>query len=558
MAIVTKEDATEGCTKYAQGGVSAVLAELDSVEDHVHDTLVAGDFLNIREAVEVVCKEGPAQVLALAELGATFTRSRNGSLHLTREGGHSTRRVVHAEDATGQEIERALMAMAGSHTNITFFEHHLAADLILDRVDGVQHCLGADILDQRRQKMTRFVAPVTMLATGGAGQVYPITTNPGVTTGDGMAMAARASANMGGMEFVQFHPTGFYSGKPAPSGRTFLISEAVRGEGGLLLNSSGHRFMEEYDSRLELAPRDIVARAIQDQMLRSEAPHVYLDISHCQREHVLTHFPNIAAQCLGQGIDITTAPIPVAPAAHFMCGGVKTGLGGETSVAGLFAAGEVAYTGLHGANRLASNSLLEGLVFANRAVAPSIAHADHALHRAGRQLHHASVHADSKGSKAVGGLRDSTREWVASKRSELQQVMWSNVGIQRRTKDMAAALQSLHLMGFESQATLQSYGKTTELIELHNLVTVGTQITEAALRRKDSRGGHYNLDFPRKEYSAKEASATKGSGLGSAKFRHVQQSLGQENDLLVRGASPSRVRPRSRDTVSRSQKRDQS
>ncbi|KAL4457388.1 hypothetical protein ABPG75_012253 [Micractinium tetrahymenae] len=508
VAVVTKAGASEGCTTYAQGGICAVLDAADSVEAHVHDTMVAGAWLNDRNAVEVVCREGPRYVLELAKFGAEFTRGAGGGLHLTREGGHSARRIVHAADATGAEIERALVTTAAAHPNITFFEHHLAVDLLIDEVEGVRYCVGADVLDQQEMQMTRFVAPVTMLATGGAGQVYPNTTNPGVTTGDGIAMAYRAKAAVANMEFVQFHPTSLYApATPAVAGgnaaaarlgggRSFLITEAVRGEGGMLFNLGGERFMPRYDERLELAPRDIVARSIQAEMRGRGDSHVLLDISHKPAAEVLAHFPNVAAHCASLGVDITQDPIPVVPAQHYLCGGVQTGLLGETRVQGLYACGEVACSGLHGANRLASNSLLEGLVFANRAVGPSVAHAEHALRCAGGALRAAAASADFSGPRAPRPLSPSATAWVAAKRGQLQGLMWSAAGIVRRQADMKAALREIAELYVETRALAQTYGVNTELVELRNLVTVGELIMSSALQRRESRGGHFCIEHP--------------------------------------------------------------
>ena len=382
VAVVTKGPADEGCTRYAQGGICAVLDPLDSVEAHVRDTLRAGAWLNDPGAVDAVCREGPALVLELARLGADFPRAEGGprgaapsGLHLTREGGHSARRIVHAADATGAEIERALLARARAHANIELHEHYVGIDLVTGDVGGERVCLGADALDVARGRRVRFLSPITMLATGGAGQLYPVTTNPSVATGDGMGMAARAGARLSGLEFVQFHPTalaingGESAGheEASATSQTFLISEAVRGEGGRLYNARGERFMTRYDAeRMELAPRDVVARAIQAEMLAHGADHVLLDVRHLAAREVLAHFPTIAARCAARGVDITRDAIPVAPAQHYMCGGVWADLDAQTSLPGLFAAGEVACSGLHGANRLASNSLLEGLVFARR------------------------------------------------------------------------------------------------------------------------------------------------------------------------------------------------
>eukprot|EP00879_Flechtneria_rotunda_P003298 GHRR01003523.1.p1 GENE.GHRR01003523.1~~GHRR01003523.1.p1 ORF type:complete len:550 (+),score=178.06 GHRR01003523.1:994-2643(+) len=450
-------------------------------------------------AVEVVCREGPARVLELVKMGADFTRNTDGTLHLTREGGHSNRRIVHAADLTGKEIERALLAAAHAHPNIIFHEHHLATELVVDEVSGQLHCFGVDVLDQRSSSMIRCLGLSTMLATGGAGQVYPNTTNPYVATGDGMAMAYRAGASMSNMEFVQFHPTALYSEQSAAggaAGRTFLITEAVRGEGGYLFNLKGKRFMFNYDARLELAPRDVVARAIQDQMLQHGDPHVLLDISHKPSSEVLSHFPNIAARCSQQGIDITQDPIPVLPAQHYMCGGVATGLRGETSVQGLFACGEVACSGLHGANRLASNSLLEGLVFADRAAGPSVAHAEYASRYCARQIHYAAASAEFSGPRAARALSGPTADWVAAKRQEIRHLMWECCGIVRLTKELQRAQAQLAAAYIEVKAVYKHYGVNTQLVELMNLVTVAELIVSCALQRRESRGLHYNPDHP--------------------------------------------------------------
>ncbi|PNH12748.1 L-aspartate oxidase 1 [Tetrabaena socialis] len=518
VAIITKDHASEGCTRYAQGGVCAVLDKSDSVGDHVRDTVVAGAFLNdlhlllmlasaaasAARAVEVVCREGPARVMELVELGAEFTRNADGSLHLTKEGGHNNRRIVHAADMTGAEVERALLASARAHPNIQFYEHHMVVDLVVDEYGGAPHCFGADVLDQRGNIMTRFLGLSTLLASGGAGQIYPNTTNPHVSTGDGIAMAYRAHANVSNMEFVQFHPTGLYN--PKGAGSTFLITEAVRGEGGVLLNKAGERFMTSYDDRLELAPRDVVARAIHDQLLRHGDKHVWLDISHKPRHEVLHHFPNIAATCLELGIDIARDPIPVVPAQHYTCGGVATGLLGETNVQGLFACGEVACSGLHGANRLASNSLLEGLVFAERAVNPSVAHAEHALRNCSRQLHYAAASADFRGPRAARDLNPALGEWVATRRQELRDVMWRCCGIVRRTKELQAARDYVVSLYIETKAIYKNYGINTELVELFNMATVAELVVSCAMQRKESRGLHFSADYPQADEAQRRPS----------------------------------------------------
>lgn len=517
VAIVTKGPAVDGCTQYAQGGISAVLDAHDSVADHVEDTLIAGAYLNDIHAVETVCSEGPERVLELAAMGASFTKSENGDLHLTREGGHSARRVVHAADATGAEIERALLCKVWDHPNITMYEHHVAVDLVTgDGADGDVVALGADVLRLNDERLCRFVAPSTLLATGGAGQIYPLTTNPLVSTGDGIAMAHRANAAVANMEFVQFHPTALHAhscptANPIDSGRAFLISEAVRGEGGILLSADGsRRFMESIDPRKELAPRDIVARAIQSEMRHSGSSHVLLDISHMPCEKIHSHFPNIAQHCDTLGVDITTSPIPVLPAQHYLCGGVRAGLHGETNIPGLFACGEVACSGLHGANRLASNSLLEGLVFGARAVKASVDHKD----RACRSLWYADAmkhaktadHVAGRWGRPPRGLSEAAQAWVEAKRHRLQNIMWESAGIVREHAHMKQALHEVAEIYIESRAICESYGINKELVELRNMVTVGELVLSSALQRKESRGGHFRVDYPRS--IPKEARAT--------------------------------------------------
>lgn len=517
VAIVTKGPAMDGCTQYAQGGISAVLDAHDSVADHVEDTLIAGAYLNDIQAVETVCSEGPDRVLELAEMGASFTKRSDGNLHLTREGGHSARRVVHAADATGAEIERALLAKVRSHPNISIYEYHVAADLVTGKgPDGKVVALGADVLRLRDERLCRFVAPSTMLATGGAGQIYPLTTNPLVSTGDGIAMAHRADAAVENMEFVQFHPTALHAmscpgASKTESSRAFLISEAVRGEGGILLSADGQkRFMEQIDPRKELAPRDIVARAIQSEMRHSGSSHVLLDISHMKVSKIQSHFPNIANHCRTMGIDISTTPIPVLPAQHYLCGGVKAGLQAETNIPGLFACGEVACSGLHGANRLASNSLLEGLVFGSRASEAAIKHKNHAS----RSLWYPQAIEFANNLEEVAarwgrpprGLSGAAQAWVQAKRQRLQTIMWEAAGIVRDHVHMKKALEEVAEIYIESRAICESYGINQDLIELRNMVTVGELVLSSALQRKESRGGHYRIDYP--QSIPKEARAT--------------------------------------------------
>jgi len=492
--LISKEDVSEGCTKYAQGGICAVLDQHDSVDKHVHDTMIAGAFLNDARAVETVCSEGARRVLELVEFGAEFTRNDNGSLHLTREGGHSDRRIVHAADITGAEIERALVHTARQSSNIDFFEHCVAMDFVTPTINRVKTCVGVDVLDNKDSSVHRFLAPVTMLASGGGGQVYPNTTNPSLCTGDGIAMAHRSRAAIANMEFVQFHPTGLFL--PGGGSRRFLISEAVRGEGGLLYNLAGDRFMTNYDDRLELAPRDVVARSIDNEMKSRGESHVWLDISHKPSDFVTGHFPNIAAHCLENGIDIRNDPIPVVPTQHYMCGGVQTGLHGETSVKGLFAAGEVACTGLHGANRLASNSLLEGLVFGHRAADAGIAALSGAKDLSASALARAAREAAAMSVAKPRGLSSASHEWVDRKRSEIKSVLWESAGIVRSTKGMTVAIEQLAHLYVECEEMVTRHPVNRELLELKNLVTVGELIITSALMRNESRGLHYVLDYP--------------------------------------------------------------
>ncbi|GAB4846751.1 L-aspartate oxidase 2-a, chloroplastic [Ancistrocladus abbreviatus] len=508
VAVITKAEPHESNTNYAQGGVSAVLCPSDSVESHMQDTIVAGAYLCDEETVRVVCTEGPDRIRELIAMGASFDHGEDGNLHLAREGGHSHHRIVHAADMTGREIERALLEAVVKDPNIFMFEHHFAIDLLTSQDGSDTVCHGVDTLNTETQEVIRFLSKVTLLASGGAGHIYPTTTNPPVATGDGMAMAHRAEAVISNMEFVQFHPTaladeGLPRGPTKTRENAFLVTEAVRGDGGILYNLGMERFMPFYDDRAELAPRDVVARSIDDQLKKRNEKYVLLDISHKPREKILSHFPNIATECLNYGLDVTNQPIPVVPAAHYMCGGVRAGLQGETNVRGLYVAGEVACTGLHGANRLASNSLLEALVFARRAVQPSIDHKNSSSldSDTSNQWPRPSV-PTSLGSDVLDKIMSFTREL----RKELQGTMWKYVGIVRSTTRLQTAEQRIAELEAKWEEYLFQHGwKPTmvalEACEMRNLFCCAKLVVSSALSRTESRGLHYTVDFPHLEES---------------------------------------------------------
>lgn len=485
VLIVTKRSPEEGSTHYAQGGISAVFADDDSFEQHVEDTLTVGDGLCHREIVEMCVREAPIHVLRLAEkYGAEFGRLPDGTFDLGREGGHSARRIVHAKDATGREVERALLAAARVRGDrIQILSNHLAVDLLtMSKYGGPEACFGAYVLDQKTGDVKTVVARATVLASGGAGKVYLYTTNPDVATGDGIAMAYRAGARVGNLEFVQFHPTCLYH----PYAKSFLISEALRGEGGVLKLRDGTEFMNRYHPMGSLAPRDVVARAIDNELKRTGDDYVVLDMTHLPPDFVRERFPNIHARCLQFGIDITREPIPVVPAAHYMCGGVVTDEHGRTSLRNLYAVGETAMTGLHGACRLASNSLLEGLVFGARAAA------------------------DARDTQAVrppgiapwlsGAATDSDDAIVVAQNwDEIRRTMWSYVGIVRTDKRLERARRRIELIREEIREYYWNFKITSDLIELRNIALVAHLIIESARRRKESRGLHYTLDYPSKD-----------------------------------------------------------
>ncbi len=491
VTIITKRTRDEANTRYAQGGIAAVFADGDTAAAHAKDTLVAGVGLCHEVVVDICAQEGPERVRELIARGARFDQE-DGHLSLTREGGHSARRVVHTADATGAEIERALVARASAHPNIRIVEHQTAIDLImLSRFGGPDQCAGAYVLDEsggspadgRRHVVETYLARATILASGGAGKVYLYTTNPDVATGDGVAMAYRAGAEISNMEFYQFHPTCLYH----PLAPRFLISEALRGEGAVLRLADGTAFMVNHDPRKDLAPRDIVARAIDFEMKRLGADHVYLDITHKPASFIREHFPTIHAQCLEYGVDMTVQPIPVVPAAHFMCGGISTDLHGRSTLPGLWAIGECASTGLHGANRLASNSLLEGLVFGHRAAL-----------RLGAQIAELrqSPFPDVPAWQVGNAVPSDEEVVVAHNWDELRRTMWNYVGIVRSDARLRRAARRISLLQEEIREYYWKHLVTRDLLELRNIATVAELIVSLAAARHESRGLHSTIDYP--------------------------------------------------------------
>jgi L-aspartate oxidase len=483
VALVTKQKLEDSASSWAQGGVAAVLDSEDSVEAHLRDTLVAGAGLCDPEASRFVVENGRRAIEWLIGRGVPFTRDDQTSLgyHLTREGGHSHRRIVHVADATGSAIQMTLTGQVKAHPNIHIFERHLAVDLIVGWKIGRPElgCAGAYVLDIENDRVDTFAAPVVVLATGGAGKVYLYTTNPDTATGDGIAMAWRAGCRVGNMEFIQFHPTCLYH----PHAKSFLITEAMRGEGGLLRLPDGERFMPAHDERAELAPRDVVARAIDYEMKKRGLDCVYLDVSHKPADFLISHFPNIHARCLELGIDITRQPIPVVPAAHYTCGGVKVDQRAHTDVDGLYAIGETSYTGLHGANRLASNSLLECLVYAESA-------AQDILARPGSSLPELPAWDESR-------VTDADEEVViAHNWDELRRFMWDYVGIVRTNKRLERALHRIRLLEREIDEYYAHFRISNDLIELRNLVMTAHLIVRSAMQRHESRGLHFSRDYP--------------------------------------------------------------
>lgn len=483
VVVITKKQATESSTNYAQGGIASVVSSEDSFDAHLRDTLVAGAGLVHQDVAKRIIRAGPSCIKELMDVGVKFTANRNHILSLGREGGHSYNRVVHAEDLTGREIERALLEACHRHENISIFANYIAVDLIAYKNRNKIYCGGAYVFNPQNQIRMPVRAAVTMLATGGVGQVYRYSTNPPIATGDGIAMAFRAGAPVANLEFVQFHPTTL----SLPGRRTFLISEAVRGEGAILRTADGEAFMEKYHPQKDLAPRDIVARAIDSELKRSGEETAFLDVRHIPADHVKKRFPNIYINCLEAGIDITRDLIPVVPAAHYMCGGVVTDVNGRSQIERLYVCGEAACTGMHGANRLASNSLLE-------AVAVSRFAADHSIKTftGGKPPRPSSIKFPHLGVPS----RTFEQVLVAHDRREIKDLMWDHVGIVRSTYRLDEAAERIALIHNSVDRFFFTHQLSYASVELRNMATVACLIIESASRRRESRGLHYNVDFP--------------------------------------------------------------
>ena len=494
VLVMTKAAADETNTKYAQGGIAVVNdLEKDSFEKHIDDTLIAGDGLCNEKVVEIVVKEGPERVNDIIEWGARFDKESDGDYKRGREGGHSEFRILHHKDITGWEMERALLDAVSKQKNIEFIKHCFVIDIITQHHLGYLvtkstpdvECYGVYVLNLETNQVEKILSKITVMATGGNGQVYRTTTNPSIATGDGVAMVYRAKGRIENMEFIQFHPTALY--EPGVGGQAFLITEAVRGDGGILRNKNGEAFMKRYDERKDLAPRDIVARAIDSEMKKTGTEHVWLDCRHFTKEEFIEHFPNIYQKCLSIGIDISQHMIPVAPAAHYSCGGTKTDEWGRSSINNLYACGECASTGLHGANRLASNSLLEGLVFAHRCAID-----------AAEKMNSISFKNNVPDWDAEGTSQPGEMILITQSLKELQLVMSDYVGIVRNDIRLQRASRRLDLLWEETEQLYQTSTLSPQLLELRNMISVGYLIVKGASFRKESRGLHYNTDYPGK------------------------------------------------------------
>lgn len=496
VALVCKSNIEEANTSKAQGGIASVTnLKVDNFEKHIHDTMVAGDYISDPAAVEQVVKNAPAGIQRLVQWGVKFDKTADGEFDLHREGGHSEFRILHHADDTGFEIQRGLIEAVRRHPNITLLEHHFAVEIITQHHLGIEvtrrtpdiECYGAYVLDPDTGRINTLLSKVTVLATGGVGAVYSTTTNPNIATGDGIAMAYRAKATVADMEFVQFHPTALYNPKEAHP--AFLITEAMRGYGGILRLPGGAEFMHKYDHRLSLAPRDIVARAIDKEMKIHGIDHVCLDVTHKDPEETRKHFPNIYAKCLSMGIDITRQYIPVVPCAHYMCGGIKVDLNAQSSIHRLYAIGECSCTGLHGGNRLASNSLSEAVVYAEAAAKHSLEHVDE------YEFNNQVPEWNDEGT-----LSNEEKVLIAQDIKEVGQIMSNYVGIVRSDLRLKRAWTRLDLLYEETEELFKRVKATPDLCELRNMINVGYLITRWAIERKESRGLHYTIDYPRHAY----------------------------------------------------------
>lgn len=510
ITILTKAQSDETNTKYAQGGVAGVMdMDHDSFEKHIEDTLIAGDGLCNRKIVEIVVREGVDRIKEIIEWGAKFDKDKEGEYTLGKEGGHSEFRILHHKDVTGREMERTLLAAIKNKPNINLISHCFVVDIITQHHLGFLvtkatpdiECYGVYVVNMQTNKIEKIISTITLLASGGNGQAYRTTTNPAIATGDGVAMMYRAKGRIENMEFIQFHPTALY--EPGVAGQSFLITEAVRGDGAILRNNKGETFMERYDARKDLAPRDIVARAIDNEMKIAGTEHVFLDCRHMDMEKFIHHFPNIYEKCKSIGIDVSKQMIPVAPAAHYSCGGIKTDEWGRTSINNLYACGECASTGLHGANRLASNSLLEAMVFAHRCYLDAVA----SLNPSEGGTSHPNKSSPLPGRGAGGEVPDwnaagttAPKEMILITQSlkELQLLMSDYVGIVRTNVRLERAMKRLDLLHEETEALYQATEISPQLCEVRNLITVGYLITKGAQLRHESRGLHFNTDYPYK------------------------------------------------------------
>ncbi len=490
VCIVTKSRAEESSTNYAQGGIAAVMYSPDSYEKHIHDTLVAGAGLCDENIVRITISESTQRIKELIRWGTKFDKNKSGKYDLAKEGGHSEYRVLHSKDHTGAEIEKALLNQVKKHKKIEVLEDHFAVDIITQHHMGVEvnrrstdiACYGAYVLDPVEGRIDTILSKITLIATGGVGNVYSNTTNPEVSTGDGIAMVYRAKGKTEHMEFVQFHPTALYNPKERPS---FLITEALRGFGGILKTIKGREFMQKYDARLSLAPRDIVARAIDTEMKISGDEHVCLDCRHLNKNELITHFPTIYAKCLSIGVDITKEMIPVVPAAHYMCGGIQIDEYGRSSIQNLYATGECACTGLHGANRLASNSLLESVVFSHRAALDSI-----------QKMDRVELNQDIPDWNAEGTVLNEEMILITQTTKELREIMSNYVGIVRSNLRLKRAMDRLEILYRETEDLYEKSILTEKICELRNMINVAYLIIKMATQRKESRGLHYSLDYP--------------------------------------------------------------